>query len=208
MKIRVFLCPLAAFGLGACASLDQLNQPIGDSGGTNPLYAPGSRRASSSVATAPPSFTPGQFVKAVMDNTAFFAKRPNGSADADKLLKLNTPMKVVSDDGTYVKVELDGGEVGYVPSVMVFDPNAPAAGLPGAPGDLQPVQPLPPAPVPPLPTGAGGDALPIVAPIEAPPADAMPTVVDPSAPATTPAASPPPTGGTDGSPKPEGEKKP
>jgi hypothetical protein len=186
MKVRVLLPALAAC-LSACSSVDRLNRPIDGGSETNPLNAPGSNRLKQ--AGGPASFTPGQFVKAVMDNAAFFSKRPSGAADADKLLKVNTPMKVVQDDGTYVKVELEGGEVGYVPSVMVFDPNAPMAGLPGAPGD---VQPLPPAPVSPLPTGGAGDAVPIIAPGEGPPIDAVPAVIDPTAPSTSGAVPPPP----------------
>jgi len=187
MNFRVLLPAAAVAVVASCSTVDRLNRPLGDSA-TNPLNAPGSGRASQQAPAASPSFTPGQFVKAVMDNTAFFSKRPSGSADADKLLKLNTPMKVVEDDGSYVKVELDGGQVGYVPSVMLFDPTAPAAGLPGAPGD---VQPIPPAPAPPLPTGTSGDAVPLVAPADAPPADAVPAVVDPAAaPSSSPSGSP------------------
>ena len=185
MKVRVILPALAAC-LSACSSLDRLNRPIGEGGETNPLNAPRSNRLKQANGLA--SFTPGQFVKAIMDNAAFFSKRPSGAADADKLLKINTPMKVIADDGTYVKVELEGGEVGYVPSVMVFDPNAPMAGLPGAPGN---VQSLPPAPVSPLPTGSG-DSVPIIAPGEGPPIDSVPAVIDPTAPSTSSAVPPPP----------------
>ena len=41
-------------------------------------------------------FAAGQFVRAVMDNTAFFKERPKGDADADKLLARGTSMKVIS----------------------------------------------------------------------------------------------------------------
>lgn len=179
--------------------MDRLNRPLDGGSETNPLNAPGSNRLKQAGGLA--SFTPGQFVKAIMDNAAFFSKRPSGAADADKLLKINTPMKVIQDDGTYVKVELEGGEVGYVPSVMLFDPNAPVAGLPGAPGD---VQPLPPAPAPPLPTGAG-DTVPIIAPGEGPPIDAVPAVVDPAAPSNNTVPPPPPAAVT---PAPEQPKTP
>ena len=63
-----------------------------------------------------------------MDNTAFFKNRPKGDADADKLLVRGTSMKVISTADSYVKVELDSGEVGFVPSVMLEDPNAAAHG--------------------------------------------------------------------------------
>ena len=140
-------------------------------------------------------FTPGQFVRAAMNDTAFFLKRPSGDADADKLLKLDTQVKVVSVDGAYAKVELDSGEVGFIPAVMLTDPNAPPAGLPGAPGEIQVFPPL--TPLAPL-----NDTLPVIPPSEVPPGGAIPSVIDPSAPPVEvpvppPAAvTPPPAGVT------------
>ena len=66
---------------------------------------------------------PGEFVNASGSGTAFFKSKPAGDANADRLLVAGTPMKVISDDGSYVKVELDSGEIGYVPSVMVMGEN-------------------------------------------------------------------------------------
>jgi hypothetical protein len=143
------------------------------SGDFDPLTPPGSSRQVSLAAAG--GFTQGQFVRAAMNDTAFFLKRPRGDADADKLLKFNTPMKVIANDDAYVKVELDSGEVGFVPSVMLTDPNAPAAGLPGAPGEIQVYPPL--TPITPV-----DNTLPVVPPSEVPPGGAIPSVVDPAAP--------------------------
>ena len=73
--------------------------------------------APSSIETE--GFSAGQFVRACVDNTAFYLKRPKGDADADKLLRRGASMKVISASGDYLKVELDSGEVGFVPPVMV-----------------------------------------------------------------------------------------
>lgn len=110
-----------------------------------------------------------------MDHTAFFKNRPTGNADADKLLPRGTSMKVISHNDSYVKVELDSGEVGYVPSVMLEDPNAAANSQTTRPGEFQVYPPLNDT-NPPLPTGLPGAQ---------PPNGAIPTVIDPEAPAAT-----------------------
>jgi hypothetical protein len=112
-----------------------------------------------------------------MDNTAFFKTRPKGEADADKLLTRGTSMKVISTSDSYLKVELDSGEVGFVPSVMLEDPNVAAQVPITAPGEYQVYPPLP---------GSGiGQPLPVVDPAGMPPEGAIPTVIDPDAPAAT-----------------------
>lgn len=148
-----------------------MNQPI-SSGDFDPLRPPGSsinRQANGSVGS---SYTAGQFVRAAMANTAFYNKRPSGDGDADKLLNRGTSMKVISTSGSYVKVELDGGEIGFVPTVMVEDPNLALAATP-QPGEFQVYPPL---------TGDMGGPLPIIDPTELPPDGAIPTFIDPEAP--------------------------
>jgi len=137
-----------------------------------------------------PEFRPGGHVRAAMDGTAFFKQLPKGDADADKMLIRFTSMKVIRTTGSYLQVELDNtGEVGYVPCIMVENPNAQAPvqpGLPpGAPGAYQVYPPLPDAGVvAPLPS--------TVDPTGLPPAGVIPTVIDPDAPAVVPAPSPAP----------------
>ena len=167
---------VAAIGLAAC---NTSNGPT-DFGTTDPLRAPGNNASTTSTDTE--GFSAGQFVRAAVDNTAFYLKRPKGDADADKLLRRGTSMKIISTSGNYLKVELDSGEVGFVPPVMVED----AAGasnstetLPSNPNEIQLYPPLPGSTQP----------LPPVAPGEQPPAGAIPTVIDPDAP--SPASAPP-----------------
>jgi hypothetical protein len=91
-------------------------------------------------------------------------------------------MKVISTSGNYLKVELDSGEVGFVPPVMVEDTagaNSSTGTLPSNPNEIQLYPPLPSSTQP----------LPPVAPGEQPPAGAIPTVIDPDAP--SPASAPP-----------------
>ena len=164
-KISAFPAAIALC-LTACESM---NRPI-TSGDFDPLRPPGSTSNRSNMVAS--AFTAGQFVRCAMDNTAFFKKRPSGEADADKLLARGTFMKVISNSDSYAKVELDSGEVGYVPSVMLEDPAA-AISVPALnPNEFQ-AYPS---------TGGAELPLPSVAPGEKPPEGAIPTVIDPDAP--------------------------
>ena len=168
---------VAALGLVACGTFDG---PVGF-GDADPLSAPGSSTTSSLVE---PGFRAGEFVRAIVDNTAFFTKRPKGDSDADKVLPRGTSMKVVSTMDSYLKVELDSGEIGFVPSVMVEGSAENAAPLPSTnPNEIQLYPPIP----------GSNQPLPQLAPGEQPPAGSIPTVIDPDAPATepTPTIAPP-----------------
>jgi hypothetical protein len=199
---RIFAIPAAiSLSLAAC---ETMNRPV-TSGSFDPLQAPGSDQPGTRAAQGT-TFAAGQFVRAAMDNTAFFKARPKADADADKLLTRGTSMKVISSSDSYVKVELDSGEVGWVPSIMLEDPNAAApSGEPFSapnPGEFQVYPPL----------GGFGGAVPPITPAELPPEGAIPTVIDPDAPAN-PAPVPPVTvpdekfPATDGT-TPDGDKKP
>ncbi len=171
-----------------------MNGPI-TGGDFDPLRPPGDNTASAGTGSGAPVFKAGQFVRAVMDNTALFKVRPKGDADADKLLPRGTSMKVISTSGSYVKVELDSGEIGFIPSVMLEDPNA-----------LPPANPNEFQVYPPLPHGGIGEPLPIIDPTGLPPEGAIPTVIDPDAPAND--AVPPITPTTDTFPAPKPESLP
>lgn len=187
MKQITFSAAVMALGLTAC---DTMNRPI-DTGNFDPLRPPGSGNLR--LATGP-GFSAGQFVSSIMDNTAFFSKRPKGDADADKLLPRGTSMRVISSDESYVRVELDSGEVGWVPTVMVEDPNTAAA----TGGEFDALNPNEIQIYPPL-NGMGG-TLPPSTPSDPPPEGAIPTVIDPEnlepATPTTPAPLPEVPGST------------
>ena len=148
-----------------------MNAPIGESG-YDPLNPPGGMNMAS---TTTQRFTPGQFVRAAIDDTAFYRQRPRGDGDADQLLRKNTQMKVISTAGSFVRVELDSGEVGFVPSVMVEDP------------DFAPIQYGEDALVDPAVTDNPG-LTPPVDPnaAELPPEGTIPTVIDPDPTAVEP----------------------
>jgi hypothetical protein len=176
MKRIPAISAVIVWGLAAC---DTMNRPI-TNGEFDPLRPPGSGRAT----TAPGvTFAAGQFVKATMNNTAFFKSRPKGDMDADKLIPSGTSMKVISQTDSYVKVELDSGEIGFVPSVMLENPNAATGSSLARPGEFQIYPPL----------DGSNQPLPLVTPAEQPPEGAIPTVIDPDAPAVSePFAAPEP----------------
>ncbi len=126
-----------------------------------------------------PELSPGQFVSANIPNTAFFKQEPKGDENADKLISLGTQMKIIEMDSDYVKVELDSGEVGYVPAVMVSAPDTSMTtpDLLALDGAYQVYPPL---------SGDGSIMpLPIIDPGGLPPDGAIPAIIDPDAPVVT-----------------------
>ena len=128
----------------------------------DPLLPPGAGRSAVAKRTG---YKPGSFVRTSMDNVAFFSKRPKGDVEAEKQLAGNTEMKVISDDGNYVKGELNSGEVGFVLSVQVTDGQAGVVPMVGSGNEFQV---YPPAP--------GG-----VPPVIDPNVPTIPPVIDPNA---------------------------
>lgn len=157
----------AALALVACESM---NRPISDSGSFDPLAPPGGGIKQVDTGGYDSSLSPGQFVTASIPNTAFYKNKPRGTEDADKLIELGTNMKIVSNDGTYAKVELDSGEVGWVPTVMIAS-SAP---------ELTPIDGAYQV-YPPLPNTGALEPLPVIDPGGLPPEGSIPTVIDPDA---------------------------
>lgn len=170
MKCNPAIPAVIVVALSAC---DTMNQPI--SGGEfDPLRPPGSYTVDPRQGMGE-TFTAGQFVRCTMDNTAFFNARPRGDMDADRLLRKGTSMKVISTSDSYTKVELDSGQVGWVPTILLEDPKAAQTEYPVNPGEYQ---------VYPPPQGLYGDPFPVVDPADQPPGGSIPTVIDPDAPST------------------------
>ena len=141
----------------------------------DPLATPGSMR--SSEPSFGLEFSPGQFVSAVIDNTAFYKSKPQANQEADKLINRGTQMKIVEISSNHIKVELDSGEVGWVPSVMIGSGE-------NAAGDMVPVDGIYQV-YPPLPEGDVLEPLPIIDSGGLPPEGALPVIIDPDAPADT-----------------------
>ncbi|MGJ8695532.1 MAG: hypothetical protein ACSHYF_04390 [Verrucomicrobiaceae bacterium] len=171
-----------AIGLTSCGALKNVNQPLSTDGSFDPLDGPGTRDTSGSQSFAPSAvaYTPGQWVETSMANSTFFRAIPKGDATADKVLPAGTPLKFVASQGSYLKVELDSGDVGFVPEIMVTEKGSINA-VPYIPG--QPVDGvgMPPA-IPGVPDDDGFvpiDSVPTFDPtLPAPPTPPAPPVGD------------------------------
>lgn len=133
-----------ALPFAALISCGSMNQAI--SGDFDPLAKPGLMNKQESPVVSNYSFKSGQYVTAASNSTAFFSQRPTGNAVAESLLAAGTAMRVVNSEGSFVKVELEDGKVGYVASAMLNDSGV-------APTSSDAVQVYPPI--------GGGDALPL-----------------------------------------------
>ncbi|MGJ8724492.1 MAG: hypothetical protein ACSHYB_08040 [Roseibacillus sp.] len=159
------LLPLAAtFSLASCAQIaSTLQEPI--TSDYNPLDGPSvSTSRSQGFQPTGPTYNPGEWVETAMPNSTFFYKIPRGSASADQVLSKGSPLKVISTKGSYLKVELEGGTVGYVPTIMVaeqssamdstpFLPPPPSAPLQRSTDDFAP------ASIPEVPLESSGSSL-------------------------------------------------
>lgn len=174
MKYFPFLSAAAALGLVSCGTSNQSFS----SSDFDPLLVPGSSVSHSSSARI--GFRAHDLVRAAMDNTGFYKKKPKDNAEADKLLSRGTSMKVIRSSGSFLQVELDAtGEVGYVPEVMVESAAAAATTPAPAPGSEYQVYP-------PLPGDGQIPADGSIVPLPEPPGGPIPTVIDPNAPGSIP----------------------
>lgn len=177
MKFSYSILLPVALAVAAC---DTMTSPV-SSTSFDPLRPPGTsiQPASTTGTTGSSELYPGQFVSANIPNTAFYKNEPKGAQDADKLIALGTEMKIIEMNSGYVKVELDTGEVGYVPTVMVSSPDMTAN-----PPDLLALDGAYQV-YPPLPGGDPIEPLPIIDLSGLPPDGAIPTIIDPDAPIET-----------------------
>ncbi len=121
----------------------------------NPLDSPGSGRLAA-MGTGP-IYPLGTYVEVTNSNAVLYLRYPKGNAQPDQSLSVGTPLKVVGEKGSYVKVETKIGQIGFVPAIMVGAQPA-AEELPPLLG----IDPVDPNGLPPLPLGS--EDLPFVAP--------------------------------------------
>ncbi len=120
--------------LASCQTsfISSLKQPIDSD--LDPLDFPGKKKTQEEKKKEAPKtirFTAGQWLNTSIPNATFFKKYPQGTVTADQVLAIGTPVKVISSKESYVKVELESGEIGYIPGIMlkrestsgVADPN-------------------------------------------------------------------------------------
>ncbi|NNC88255.1 MAG: hypothetical protein HKN82_07335 [Akkermansiaceae bacterium] len=145
--------PLLAVGcllVTSCGVMSSLNQPI-SGGSTDPLDSPGaSARSSEPSEPAGPAYSAGQWLETSVPSAALYSRVPRGNDQPYRTLQQGTPLKVIATDGTYVRVELESGDIGYVPSIMVAEKSSLplVPGTPGAPSSDDSGIPIGSAPEP------------------------------------------------------------
>jgi hypothetical protein len=124
--------------LAALVSCESFNQPV--SGSFDPLDSPGSRSAADdSLNDIGPAYSAGQYVETSVPSAALYARMPRANEQPYRTLAVGTPLRIISTEGTYVKVELESGDIGYVPSIMVANKSA---------GSEVPIVPVRPGEIP------------------------------------------------------------
>lgn len=141
MKLNFLYATCAILALNSCQTFQKLHQPL--TGGYDPLHSAGYKNDSSNNSTdesqnsANPEFydmdtaskskvqqlSKGEFATANMDQTPFFLKKTDGTSKADKLLANSTSVKIIDSESSFTKVELNSGEIGYVPTLMLNSSN-------------------------------------------------------------------------------------
>ena len=135
----------------SCAQVSPKSSPVKGDAGFNPLGAPGVELEpleGDRVANSP--FQPGEWAESSVDRATFFETIPEGNARASQVLAIRTPVKIVSVSGTFLKVELDSGEVGFVPAFMLSKRSSTAPIIIEPPVSGVPPQLIAPPPVPPV----------------------------------------------------------
>lgn len=142
-----------------------------EGGSFDPLLSPGAQLVKPEGTSANYSFKVGQYVTAASNATAFFNKKPQGNADADELLNAGTTMRVIKPDGSFIKVELDSGKVGYVAAALLVESGLTTLPSPPALPATTEIEPTDATTIPPIvaPTTALPSATPeTIPPIEVP----------------------------------------
>jgi hypothetical protein len=136
----------------------------------NPLDSPGSRNRNDLI-DSDPQFAPGSWVEVTDPTAAIYRRVPRDNEQPDYSLRPGTPLKIIGGQGTYVKVETESGQIGYVPAIMVGTKPT-GQDLPlvspdpgGAPPSIEPIDTINPiGPIEPQSATPGIDDLPFVAP--------------------------------------------
>lgn len=172
----ILLLGSVCFAATNCGVVKDLNKPLANEGGVNPLDPAGSTAFSQKtepVDANSAAFQPGDLVQTTSPNTAVFAAFPKSGAVPSGVLAQGVLLKVLAAEGTYLKVQTEQGNTVYVPNVLVMPEGMLVADMP-----LIADPAVPPAPEPALPSEVpAGDIG------ESP----LPSAEDTAAPSDTPA---------------------
>ncbi len=109
-----FLLLISCGGGRTSGGYDELN---------NPLDSPGSQRRGEAPLNES-KYAAGSYVEVTDANAGLFIGFPDTETQAARRLPLGTPLKVIGERGSYLRVETAEGEIGFVPAIMVSDSSA------------------------------------------------------------------------------------
>ncbi|MBG69404.1 MAG: hypothetical protein CMN06_04635 [Roseibacillus sp.] len=89
----------------------------------NPLDSPGSQRRGDDSLNEP-EYAAGSYVEVTDANAGLFMGFPDTKTQAARRLAIGTPLKVIGERGSYLRVETAEGEIGFVPAIMVSNSSA------------------------------------------------------------------------------------
>jgi len=126
------------------SALDKINQPLDGDSELDPLDLisnTSSRRKVKKIAAdaTGEAFNAGDYVETAVPNTPFFKRYPTTGATHSKVLAQGLVLRVIAAEGSYLKVQNEEGEEGYVANVMVVPQGLLTGGAPLP--DLPPVRP-------------------------------------------------------------------
>lgn len=153
MKLSLLSTSLVGLLLISCASVNSVTQQLQSplSVKDDPLGSPlknVKKTAADSNSNLGVVFPAGSLVETALPNAEFFNKYPLFGRKPSSTLGVSTSAKVLSQRGSYTKVELSSGDVGYIPSVSLiekidYEPSY------VAPEDSAPIPITPPSDPPP-----------------------------------------------------------
>lgn len=162
--LRVAQIPLCGIAIVLLSSCGGFRSNGNYDSSMNPLDSPGSQRRGAADEDSS-GFAPGSYVEVTDVNAGLYFRFPGANRQPDETLALGTPLKVINERGSYLRVETAFGQIGFVPTIMVSN-SVSSQGVVVPEGTIVPATPGDPADPPSLgnPSPDPGGNAPFLAP--------------------------------------------
>ena len=162
--LRVAQIPLCGIAIALLSSCGGFRSNGNYDSSMSPLDSPGSQRRGAADEDSS-GFAPGSYVEVTDVNAGLYFRFPGADRQPDETLALGTPLKVINERGSYLRVETASGQIGFVPTIMVSN-SVSSQGVVVPEGTIVPATPGDPADPPSLgnPSPDPGGNAPFLAP--------------------------------------------
>ena len=162
--LRVAQIPLCGIAIVLLSSCGGFRSNGNYDSSMSPLDSPGSQRRGAADEDSS-GFAPGSYVEVTDVNAGLYFRFPGANRQPDETLALGTPLKVINERGSYLRVETASGQIGFVPTIMVSN-SVSSQGVVVPEGTIVPATPGDPADPPSLgnPSPDPGGNAPFLAP--------------------------------------------